>query len=330
MKLMLAPMEGVVDYILRDILTQIGGIDQCVTEFCRVTNHLHSDKIFFEICPELATGSKTPSGVPVYFQFLGGNAQPIAENAAKVAALGAAGIDLNFGCPAKTVNRHDGGAVLLRAPERLHEIVSATRKAVPQKTPVTAKIRLGCDDTSLAIENAQAAESGGAESLVVHCRTKLDGYRPPAYWEWIPRIREAVKIPVVANGEIWNVSDFSRCQDVTSADRYMIGRGALANPFIFSEIKSWAKQPAASIDNKSLNDSLNNSDQDSDLRWQKTLPWLIQFHQRCETEESAQFAVSRTKQWLSQLRRNNSHAQNLFDRAKLLQRSDEIARELSI
>ena len=94
-KLFLAPMEGVTDWIMRDALTQIGGIDYCVTEFLRVTKVLHPNKIFQRHCPELALGGRTRSGTPVYFQLLGGEAQPLSENAHRAAQLGALGIDLN-------------------------------------------------------------------------------------------------------------------------------------------------------------------------------------------------------------------------------------------
>src|SRR5689334_16302498 len=112
--LSLAPMEGVTDWLMRDLLTSLGGIDQCVTEFVRVTTQLHSKKVFYRWCPELLSGSKTRAGVPVFIQLLGGQPCALATNASRAVELGAAGIDLNFGCPAKTVNRNDGGACLLK------------------------------------------------------------------------------------------------------------------------------------------------------------------------------------------------------------------------
>jgi tRNA-dihydrouridine synthase C len=207
-ELYLAPMEGVVDFILRDVLTGIGGIDQCVTEFIRVTDQLHSPAVIYRYAPELKMGSRTRAGTAMFLQYLGGQPGPMAENAARGAELGALGIDLNFGCPAKTVNRHDGGASLLKCPDRVFQIISAVRRAVPAHIPVTAKMRLGFDDPGACFENAMAVEAAGASWLTIHCRTKTDGYKPPAYWEWIPRIKEKVRLPIVANGEIWNVEDF--------------------------------------------------------------------------------------------------------------------------
>ena len=116
MKIYLAPMEGVVDPVIRALYSKIGGYDQFVTEFVRVTDKLLPDKVFFRYAPELKTSGRTAEGVPVYVQILGGKAEWMAENAAAVARLGAPGLDINFGCPAKTVNRHDGGASLLQKP----------------------------------------------------------------------------------------------------------------------------------------------------------------------------------------------------------------------
>ena len=203
--ILLAPMEGLLDFVLRDVLTRVGGIDRCVSEFIRVTGRLLPDRVFTRIVPELNQGGRTRAGVPVRAQLLGSDPVCLAENAARLAALGPAGIDLNFGCPAKGVNRHRGGAVLLDEPELIARIVAAVRRAVPQTMPVSAKMRLGYNDGSRALECALAIAGGGADELVVHARTKADGYRPPAYWERIQELRTAVDIPVIANGEIWNV-----------------------------------------------------------------------------------------------------------------------------
>ena len=131
MRLILAPMEGLADPSMRDILTRIGGIDLCVAEFVRVTNHLLTEKRLLRTVPELANGGGTRAGVPVRVQLLGSDPACLAENAAFIAGLGAPGIDLNFGCPAPKVNSHGGGAVLLQFPEQIHAIVAAAPPAVP-------------------------------------------------------------------------------------------------------------------------------------------------------------------------------------------------------
>ncbi|MDP3482187.1 MAG: tRNA-dihydrouridine synthase family protein [Sulfuricella sp.] len=238
MRLILAPMEGLADQSLREILTRLGGIDLCVAEFVRVTNHLLTEKMLLRTVPELASGGCTRAGVPVRVQLLGSDPVCLAENAAFIAGLGAPGIDLNFGYPAPTVNRHGGGAVLLQYPEQIHTIVAATRRAVPEHIPVTAKMRLGLEDTSLTLDCARAIEAGGADEITVHARTKTDRYRPPARWEWLAHIREAVKLPVVANGEVWTPQDSEKIRQVSGCTDVMIGRGAIVRPDLMRRIKT--------------------------------------------------------------------------------------------
>ncbi|MDP3310637.1 MAG: tRNA-dihydrouridine synthase, partial [Polaromonas sp.] len=221
MTILLAPMEGLLDFVLRDILTRAGGVDRCVSEFIRITDQLLPERVFTRIVPELHNGGRTLAGVPVRAQLLGSDPVCMAENAARLAALGPAGIDLNFGCPANIVNRHGGGAALLREPETIAAIVAAVRRAVPVQMPVSAKMRLGYQDDALAIDNAQAIAGSGASELVVHARTKAQAYRPPAYWERIADIRAAIAIPVVANGEIWTVDDARRCREASGCDMLM-------------------------------------------------------------------------------------------------------------
>lgn len=313
MKLFLAPMEGVVDWVMRDTLTHIGGIDQCVTEFLRVTDRLHPESVFYKNCPELKTGSRTRWGTPVFVQLLGGIAEPLALNAQRAVELGALGIDLNFGCPAKTVNRHDGGASLLKSCDRVFTIVDTVRKAIPADIPVTAKIRLGFDDPSKCLEIAQAVQEANVTWLTIHCRTKTDGYRPPAYWEWIPKIKEKVSTRIIANGEIWNVNDFNRCVEVTQCEDYMIGRGVMSNPFIFQQIKqSLAQEPV------------------EEMSWQKAKPLLPQFFEASTLYINDYFAVSRTKQWLKALSLKNAEAKSVFEELKILTKPREFREKLEL
>ena len=154
-RLILAPMEGLADDVLRDVLTQTRAYDWCVTEFVRVTDTLLPHRSYLRLSPELKSGSRTPAGTPARVQLLGSDPQRLAQNAAHLAKLEPAGIDLNFGCPAPLVNRHRGGAALLGEPELLFDIVTAVRAAVPSHIPVTAKMRLGIADTSRALECAR-------------------------------------------------------------------------------------------------------------------------------------------------------------------------------
>ena len=190
-RIILAPMEGLADDLLRGVLTSIGGYDWGICEFVRVSANVLPAKTYERICPELLNGSKTAAGTPMRVQLLGSDPFLMAANAARLVTLNPAGIDLNFGCPAPTVNRHRGGAALLGEPELLNAIAGAVRAVVPVNIPFTAKMRLGIEDTSRAVENAQALVAAGIDELIVHGRTKLDGYRPPARWEWIDRVRAA-------------------------------------------------------------------------------------------------------------------------------------------
>jgi tRNA-dihydrouridine synthase C len=229
MQLILAPMEGVIDHTMRDLLTRLGGLDRCVTEFVRVSDQLLPPRVFYRYCPELKRGGQV-NGVPIYLQLLGGQPGPLAENAARAAELGAPGIDLNFGCPAKTVNRSDGGSIILREPERISALVSAVRRALPPAVPLSVKIRLGFEDRSRLRDNVDAINAAGASEIIVHGRTRADGYRPPAYWDQIARMCAWSRINVIANGEIWSPQDAHRCRLESGCPDLMLGRGVLCRP----------------------------------------------------------------------------------------------------
>jgi tRNA-dihydrouridine synthase C len=297
MTLLLAPMEGLLDFTLRDILTRVGGIDRCVSEFIRVTGTLLPDRVFTRVVPELNHGSRTPSGVPVRPQLMGSDAVCLAENAAKLAALGPAGIDLNFGCPAKIVNRHGGGAALLDDPELLARIVGAVRRAVPRQVPVSAKMRLGVNDASRALECAQAIADSGADELVVHARTKADAYRPPAYWEHIADIRRALVIPVIANGEVWSVADALRCREISGCDALMIGRGMVCDPGLALAIKANARGWPADA---------------AGLAWSELLPLIHAFWNLVARHIEPRGRAGRLKQWLNFLRRCHPQAEAAY------------------
>jgi tRNA-dihydrouridine synthase C len=241
MKLILAPMEGLADDVLRGVLTGAGGYDWCVTEFVRVTDAVLPHRCYTRLSPELAHGARTAAGTPVRIQLLGNDPEMLAANAAHLARLRPFGIDLNFGCPTPLVNRHRGGAALLGEPELLHRIAAAVRAAVPRELPVTAKMRLGIDDTDKAIDCALALEAGGVNELVVHARTRADGYKPLARWEWVAHIRAAVKLPLIANGEVWTVADWHAIRAATGCDDVMLGRGAVADPLLARRIRGEAE-----------------------------------------------------------------------------------------
>jgi len=298
-KLILAPMEGLVDAQMREILTRIGGIDHCVTEFVRVSDRVLPNRVFHRLAPELRNNGFTASGTPVAVQLLGSDPELLAGNALRAVGLGAHAIDLNFGCPSKTVNNSKGGSILLREPDVVHSIVGSVREALPAHIRVTGKMRLGYEDKSLALENALAIEEGGASEVCVHARTKVEGYRPPAHWEWIARIREALKINVVANGDIRSLEDYQRCREISGCDDVMIGRGLIAMPDL-------ARLIAAEQRGNSM----------TPMTWGSLLPVIRGFFDEVRVTVSPRHSPGRLKQWLSFLRHQYPQAQTLFDEIK--------------
>jgi tRNA-dihydrouridine synthase C len=295
-------MEGLLDFVLRDILTRVGGVDRCVSEFIRVTNTLLPERVFLRVMPELENGGRTPAGVPVRGQLLGSDPVCLAENAARLASMGPFGVDLNFGCPAKVVNRHGGGAALLEDPELLTRIVSAVRRAVPAHMPVSAKMRLGFHDDSRAVECAQALAQGGATELVVHARTKADAYRPPAYWERVNDIRLAVPIPVVANGEIWTVDDARRCRQASGCSSIMLGRGMVVDPGLALAIRGGSH----------FGDADAQAHPAEALSWEQLQPLMGDFWRLVCARLELRQQAGRLKQWLNFLRRRYPQAEMAY------------------
>ena len=296
-------MEGLLDFVLRDVLTRVGGVERCVSELIRITDTLLPERVFERLVPELTQGGNTATGVPVRPQLLGSDPACLADNAARLASLGPHGVDLNFGCPSQVVNRHRGGAALLDEPELLFRIVSAVRRAVPAQQVVSAKMRLGLHDDTRAEACALAIEAGGAAELVVHARTKLDGYRPPAYWERVNDIRQVVKLSLVANGEIWTVADALACRAASGCHALMLGRGMVANPGLALEIRGGQTQP---------------------LSWAQVLPLMADFWHLVGQHLRVDQRTGRLKQWLNLLRRAYPQAQQAFEAVKTYHRPADV------
>ena len=309
MALILAPMEGLLDFVLRDVLTRVGGIDRCVSEFIRVTDTLLPERVFIRVVPELLSGGRTAAGVPVRPQLLGSDPACLADNAARVAGMGADGVDLNFGCPAKVVNRHGGGAALLQDPDLLFAIVKAVRAAVPAQQMVSAKMRLGFADDSRAEECALALQEGGAGEIVVHARTRADGYRPPAYWHRIADIRARVRTPLIANGEIWNAQHAQQCRLESGCDTLMLGRGMVTNPGLALEIR-------AATAHSGLTSLAQDSVNTPGLDWPGVQEHLGHFWNLVRSRLEARQQAGRLKQWLNFLRRHYPPAQQAYERLK--------------
>ncbi|MDO5650777.1 MAG: tRNA-dihydrouridine synthase [Moraxella sp.] len=293
---LLAPMEGLTDPLMRRILTEIASTlgtpyAWSVSEFIRVTHYPLPAHVFYRYVPELHHGGKTMSGTPIHVQLLGNNADTMSQSAATAVGLGALAIDLNFGCPAKTVNNHKGGSVLLDEPDTLYHIISAVRQAVPSHIPVSAKIRLGYTDTSRMADIGQAIKSANASWLTVHARTKVQGYKPPAYWDKIAPFTE-LGLPIIANGEIWNACHANDCIRQAGTPHLMLGRGAVTRPDLIAQL----------------------SDNNIQLSWQALLAYHIQFlHDPTDNQSGL---IGRYKQWLGMLTKGYPQAEALWQTIK--------------
>ena len=303
---LLAPMEGLTDPLMRQILTQIATdlgrpYDWSVSEFIRVTQHVLPAHVFYKYAPELHRDAKTASGTPIHIQLLGSEAQLMAENAAYACELGAPAIDINFGCPAKTVNNHRGGSVLLDEPEVMYDIISAVRQAVPAHIPVSAKIRLGYTDTSRMDDIKAAIAASGADWLTIHARTKTQGYKPPAYWDKIQSFN-TLDIPVIANGEIWNSEHAQNCMTQSGTTHLMLGRGAVTRPDLIAQLDTDSNRNQKNLKNTAL------------LSWQDLIAHQIKFLEGAAKSDVV--LVGRYKQWLAMLTKGYSEAKILWDSIK--------------
>ncbi|WP_044617086.1 tRNA-dihydrouridine synthase [Gynuella sunshinyii] len=292
MRIILAPMEGLMDYYLRTVIKHFGGCDLIISEFVRVVDALLPESVFLKTVPELTTTSSLPASPPVRVQLLGSDPNALADNALRALSLGSSGIDLNFGCPSKTVNNHNGGAVLLKEPEKIYRIINTVKTALPQGICLSAKMRLGYDDTSQAIENALAMEAGGAEEITVHARTKVEGYQPPAHWDWIARINEATQVNIIANGDIFSVSDYDECIQISGCQDIMIGRGLVYQPDLAMLIKDRSKPH---------------------LEWQQLANQIHTFFSSMQGNVPDRYICGRLKQWLKFLATRHEQANKLFE-----------------
>lgn len=307
MRVILGPMEGVLDHLMREILTDINDYDLCVTEFVRVVDQLLPDHVFYRLCPELEQGSQTKAGVPVHLQLLGQEPHWMAENAVRAAELGAKGIDINFGCPAKMVNKSKGGAALLQHPELVHQVVKACRQAVPTHIPVSAKIRLGWDNPDDCFEIVDAIEQAGADELTVHARTKVGGYKASEiHWEYIDQIRQKTTLPLIANGEIWNYADGQACIATTGVDSLMVCRGAFNVPNLGNVVKY-------------------NHDK---MAWHEVVDLLLIYSRYEMKGDKGLYYPNRVKQWFSYLRKEYPEANDLFREIRTFNQAAPIVERL--
>lgn len=229
--LALAPMEGVTDLTFRRLIRSIGGCGLTVTEFIPAKNLEKS----IEAALKLARFD--PDESPVAIQIYGNDPEIMAEGARIVTDLGPDILDLNMGCPSKKVCARSGGSALMKEPELARRIVAAMRAATT--LPFTVKMRAGWDpDHRNAPEIARMCEEEGAEALAVHWRTRTDKYGGVRELDTIAAVKDAVSIPVLANGDIIDVPSALSTLQATGCDGLMIGRGAIRDPWVFRKIEA--------------------------------------------------------------------------------------------
>ena len=225
-------MAGVTDTVFRRFIKNLGGCGLIMTEFTSADGVLRDQRVrgrylhFYE------------DEHPVSAQLFGSNPSVLADAARLVEDLGFDLVDLNLGCPAKKVVKCNGGSGLLRDLPLIRQIFESVRAAV--KIPFTVKFRAGwSDDEIVCVELARMAESCGLGAVALHARTREQGYSGNARWEWIASIKQAVKIPVIGNGDIRSPEDACAVVAQTGCDAVMIGRMAPANPWIFRQIEQY-------------------------------------------------------------------------------------------
>lgn len=233
--LYLAPMEGVTDASFRNLVLEENGpgtVGAACTEFLRVTDHpLPLEFLRKELGPPPQIERAGP--VQVGIQLMGNKPDAIAETSILAAEAGAAFVDLNFGCPAPRVFQHCAGSALLADPELLERMVRTVVDACP--VPVTAKIRSGIEHDRDLEDIAKRVEQAGASVLSVHARLRADRYSDPSDWERLRRVRQAVSLPIYGNGDANSPQNIARMFAETGCDGVMVGRGAMANPWIFRD-----------------------------------------------------------------------------------------------
>lgn len=227
----LAPMAGITDTVFRRFIKRLGGCGLIMTEFVSSEGMLRGN---FRSERYLHYREEER---PLTAQIFGADPAHLAEAARKIEDLGFNLVDLNLGCPAKKVVKC-GGSGLLRDLPLLERILKSIRAAV--SIPFTIKIRAGWDDSQIvAVDVAKMAEDCGVEAVAVHPRTRVQGFTGPARWEIIAEVKQAVRIPVIGNGDVFRPEDAEALHCATGCDAVMIGRAAASNPWIFRQMESY-------------------------------------------------------------------------------------------
>ena len=249
MKIYLAPMAGVTDSAFRILVRDISGHKELMfSEMVSSTGlHYKSQKTYEML-------NFTEEELPIAVQLFGSNPEYVAEAAEYVSNLeNVSAIDFNLGCPAPKIVKNGEGSALMKNPKLTEELLKALRKST--NLPVSVKMRIGFDSEHInAVEIAKIAEAAGANSITVHGRTREQYYSGKADWEEIAKVKQAVSIPVIANGDVRDENSLDSILSETGADGVMIGRAAMGNPWIFKQLdyylKTKQKMPKPSLEER--------------------------------------------------------------------------------
>ncbi len=224
-----APMAGITNLPMR-LLAKSAGCALVCSEMISANGLMHDSVKTWHLLASL------PEERPLSVQLFGSDPALIAQAAVKVQEAGADIVDLNFGCSVKKILKSGSGSALMREPHKAVQIITAVRKAVT--IPLTIKMRSGWDNSGdQALELARIAQESGVDAVTVHPRTARQGFTGRADWSLIGRVKAALHIPVIGNGDIINAEDAERMLAETGCDAVMVGRAAIANPFLFTQIR---------------------------------------------------------------------------------------------
>lgn len=228
-----SPLSGVTDLVFRRLVRRYAPESMMYTEMVHAAG-LHHVQGLSKIM------DVDPNEKPISIQLFDCRPDFLGEAAQKAVAEGADTVDINMGCPVNKITKKGGGSSLLREPETAAAIVRAVVEAV--SVPVTVKTRIGWSDDEINIlDFAKRMEDAGAQMLTLHARTRVQGYKGEAKWEWIGKVKQILSIPVIANGDIFSVESALKCLEQTGADGVMCSRGTLGYPFLVGEIDHFLK-----------------------------------------------------------------------------------------
>ncbi len=231
-----SPLSGVTDLVFRRLVRQYAPKSMMYTEMVSAKEIYHLQEL-----PTIM--AIAPDEDPISIQLFDCRPDFMAEAAQRAVAEGANTIDINMGCPVNKITKKGGGSSLLRQPEVAEAIVKTVVEAVD--VPVTVKTRIGWDDDEInIIDFARRMEHQGAQMLTLHARTRAQGYNGTARWEWIAKVKQALSIPIIANGDIFSLEAAVKCLEITQADGVMCSRGTLGYPFLVGEIDHFFKTGA--------------------------------------------------------------------------------------